>query len=165
MDPNPASGNNSPGLAARPFAYDAVSDEEDEHRNQSDRDDEFSEGSFEGRSNARDDMEHDQDMTEGQEASGEATSASQAKEGMLPRDYQRKTAYYDYAAEKQLSQADMKLFYQRSQLDAQRAGGSQHSPQGSPIIRSRTVSHMELDQQQTSGSLHSVNSGIHMAQR
>jgi len=43
---------------------------------------------------------------------------------MLPRDVQLKTAYYDYAAEKQLSQADAKLFYQRSQLEAQKTGGS-----------------------------------------
>jgi AMP deaminase len=67
------------------------------------------------------------------------TSASENENGMLPRDKQRKTAYYDYAAEKQLSQADAKLFYQRSQLEAQKTGGSnwgnsQQSPEGSPVI-------------------------------
>jgi AMP deaminase len=64
-------------------------------------------------------------------------------DGMLPRDIQRKTAYYDYAAEKSLSQADSKLFYQRSQLEAQRTGGSswgasqtsQHG--GSPVLQPR----------------------------
>lgn len=53
-----------------------------------------------------------------------AVTPSEVGEGMLPRDVQLKTAYYDYAAEKQLSQADAKLFYQRSQLEAQKTGGS-----------------------------------------
>ena len=39
--------------------------------------------------------------------------------GLLPRDKQRKTAYYDYASEKSLSHADAKLFYQRHQLEQQ----------------------------------------------
>ncbi|CAG8978369.1 hypothetical protein HYALB_00010387 [Hymenoscyphus albidus] len=65
------------------------------------------------------------------------------EDGMLLRDYQQKTAYYDYVAEKQLSQADAKLFYQRSQLDG-KAGGSnwensQGSPQSSPVIIPRSV--------------------------
>jgi AMP deaminase len=61
-----------------------------------------------------------------------------AQDGMLPRDMQRRTAYYDYAAEKQMSQADAKLIYQRRQLETQVGGGSargsQYSPQGSPVI-------------------------------
>jgi len=64
------------------------------------------------------------------------------EDGMLPRDIQRKTAYYDYAAEKSLSQADSKLFYQRSQLEAQKTGGSnwgasESSQYGSPILQPR----------------------------
>lgn len=69
---------------------------------------------------------------------GERTPSDEAHDGILPRDIQRKTAYYDYAAEKQLSQADAKLFYQRSQLEGQMTGGSnwgsQCSPQASPVI-------------------------------
>ncbi|KZF23839.1 AMP deaminase [Xylona heveae TC161] len=38
---------------------------------------------------------------------------------VLPRDKQRRTAFYDYASEKQMSQAEAKLFYQRHQMDAQ----------------------------------------------
>lgn len=68
----------------------------------------------------------------------EQTSSDEARDGMLARDIQRKTAYYDYAAEKQLTQADAKLFYQRSQLEGQMTGGSnwgsQYSPQASPVI-------------------------------
>jgi hypothetical protein len=45
---------------------------------------------------------------------------SETQEDMLPRDIQRKAAYYDYAAEKQLSEADAKLFYQRYQRSAER---------------------------------------------
>ncbi|XMA10471.1 hypothetical protein WAI453_003262 [Rhynchosporium graminicola] len=70
-------------------------------------------------------------------------------DGILPRDVQRKTAYYDYAAEKTLSQADAKLFYQRSQLEAQKTGGSsrgnggsQQSPQGSPVLMPRSFSNV-----------------------
>ena len=74
-----------------------------------------------------------------------ATSTPSDQEGMLPRDMQRKTAYYDYVAEKQLSQADMKLFYQRSQLEAQKTGGSnwnasQPSVQGSPVLIPNNIS-------------------------
>jgi AMP deaminase len=66
-------------------------------------------------------------------------TSTPSEEDMLPRDKQRKTAYYDYAAEKQLSQADSKLFYQRSQLETQKASGSNwgnspQSPEGSPVI-------------------------------
>lgn len=69
----------------------------------------------------------------------------EAQDGMLPRDIQRKTAYYDYTAEKALSQADSKLFYQRSQLESQKPGGSnwgntQFSPTGSPVVQSKNIS-------------------------
>lgn len=153
MDSDLASGNNSPGLTARPFAYSAVSDEEDETRHHDTPQYADSEASWDGHTKATGNMQHDE--TNG--GSGMMTPGSQPQDGMLPRDYQRKTAFYDYAAEKQLSQADAKLFYQRSQLDGQRGGGSQYSPQGSPIIRSRTYSSMD-DQQALSGSLHSMHS-------
>ncbi len=56
------------------------------------------------------------------------------KQRLLRRDKQRKTAYYDYASEKQTSQTDAKLFYQNIQRDGQ-AG----FPDGnSPILRSHT---------------------------
>jgi AMP deaminase len=72
----------------------------------------------------------------------ETTASLLEQEGMLPRDRQEKTAYYDYTAEKQLSQADAKLFYQRSQLETQKTGGSnwgpsQSSPPGTPLLASR----------------------------
>ncbi|KAE9372206.1 AMP deaminase [Stipitochalara longipes BDJ] len=94
------------------------------------------------------------------------------QDGMLPRDIQRKTAYYDYAAEKQLSQADAKLFYQRSQLEAQKTGGSnwgnsQSSPQGSPVLIPRSLSNVfdaEQAEMRRSGSVKSMLSGHSMAQ-
>ena len=72
----------------------------------------------------------------------EATTPLPEQDGMLLRDRQQKTAYYDYTAEKQLSQTDAKLFYQRSQLEAQKTGGSNwgQSPPGSPLLASRLVS-------------------------
>jgi AMP deaminase len=109
-------------------------------------------------------------MTDPQ-TSGEITPDS-AHDGMLARDIQRKTAYYDYTAEKQLSQADAKLFYQRSQLEAQRTGGSnwdsQQSPQGSPVMTgAKSVSTMsnvgnpEQSYVRRSNSMRSMQSGKH----
>jgi hypothetical protein len=102
-------------------------------------------------------------------------SPSEGEDGMLPRDKQRKTAYYDYAAEKQLSQADAKLFYQRSQLESQKAGGSnwgnsQHSPEGSPVISGlprQFSANPEIDGTgiQRSTSMHSMQSRQSTAQR
>jgi AMP deaminase len=97
-------------------------------------------------------------------------------DGMLPRDIQRKTACYDYAAEKQMSHADAKLFYQRSQLEAQQTGGSnwgsQNSLQSSPVIAAtRSVSNMgnmgnpEQPYVKRSGSTRSMQSGQSQSQQ
>jgi AMP deaminase len=77
------------------------------------------------------------------------------QDGMLLRDRQQKTAYYDYTVEKQLSQTDAKLFYQRSQLEAQKTGGSswgqsQSSPPGSPLLASR-LAHNGFDASSVAG--------------
>ena len=102
-------------------------------------------------------------------------SPSENEDGMLPRDKQRKTAYYDYAAEKQLSQADAKLFYQRSQLEAQKTEGSNwgnelHSQEGSPVLSAahRTYSStFEVEQGglRKSGSIQSMSSRHNAGQR
>ncbi|KAI1373595.1 AMP deaminase [Hypoxylon crocopeplum] len=60
------------------------------------------------------------------------------EDGMLPRDRPRKTTFHDAVAERQLTQADAKLFYQRSQLDQLKTEGSswsqsQATPHGSPV--------------------------------
>jgi AMP deaminase len=57
--------------------------------------------------------------------------------GLLPRDKQRRTAFYDYASEKQMSHTEAKQFYQRHQLESQH-GGSQSGDGYSPVIRART---------------------------
>ncbi|KAI0404965.1 hypothetical protein F4802DRAFT_564945 [Xylaria palmicola] len=48
-------------------------------------------------------------------------------EGMLPRDVPRKTTFYDPVAERQMSQTDAKLFYQRSKLDLRKNDASSWS--------------------------------------
>ncbi|KAI9681188.1 MAG: AMP deaminase [Caeruleum heppii] len=76
---------------------------------------------------------------------------------ILPRDKQRKTAYYDYAAEKQLSLADAKLFYQRSQLEASDNMGSAEG--NNSMSRAHTFSHHSNDLEgirSRPGSLRSV---------
>lgn len=50
----------------------------------------------------------------GGNTAAESTGAS-LEDGMLPRDVPRKTTFYDPVAERQMSQTDAKLFYQRSQ--------------------------------------------------
>ncbi|KAI1495467.1 AMP deaminase [Biscogniauxia marginata] len=54
--------------------------------------------------------------------------------GMLLRDVPRKTTFYDPVAERQMTQTDAKLFYQRSQLDQWKVEGSSHTtPHESPL--------------------------------
>ncbi|KAL2352237.1 hypothetical protein BJ546DRAFT_850116 [Cryomyces antarcticus] len=54
--------------------------------------------------------------------------------GLLPRDKQRRTAYYDYASEKQMSHQEAKQFYQRHQWENKSQEGL------SPVLRARTFS-------------------------
>ncbi|KAK3311182.1 uncharacterized protein B0T15DRAFT_65616 [Chaetomium strumarium] len=58
------------------------------------------------------------------------------EDGMLPRDMPHKTAFYDMVAERQMTQTDAKLFYQRSQAESrtQLQQLAQMSPQSSPLI-------------------------------
>ncbi|KAK2729940.1 amp deaminase, partial [Colletotrichum kahawae] len=61
------------------------------------------------------------------------------QDGMLPRDLPTRTAFYDPVAERQMSQTDAKLFYQRSQVGQLRTGSGVWSqghstPHGSPVI-------------------------------
>lgn len=68
-------------------------------------------------------------------AEGEISAASNL-DGRLPRDRERKTAFFDPAAEKQMTQAEGKLLYQRHQLENMSSSWSQEGT--SPIIRART---------------------------
>jgi AMP deaminase len=65
------------------------------------------------------------------------TSIEDNSEGMLPRDKQRRTAFYDYTAEKQMSHTEAKQFYQRHQLETN-YGGSQAGDAYSPAMRAKT---------------------------
>lgn len=60
------------------------------------------------------------------------------QDGMLPRDVPKRTTFYDPVAERQMSQTDAKLFYQRSKAEARNASGAwaQATPFGSPMIAS-----------------------------
>ncbi|KAJ4345522.1 AMP deaminase [Didymosphaeria variabile] len=64
--------------------------------------------------------------------------ATHDAQGLLPRDKQRRTAFYDYASEKQMSHSEAKQFYQRHQLESQ-YGGSQAGDGFSPVIRAKTL--------------------------
>ncbi|KAI1079406.1 AMP deaminase [Whalleya microplaca] len=62
---------------------------------------------------------------------GEASSPA-VEDGMLPRDRPRKTTFYDAIAERQMSQTDAKLFYQKRHLSQLRGEGSNRSQQATP---------------------------------
>lgn len=57
---------------------------------------------------------------------------------MLPRDVPKRTTFYDPVAERQMTQTDAKLFYQRSKTEGRGscAGGAppQLTPYGSPVL-------------------------------
>lgn len=64
------------------------------------------------------------------DAGGNAANASDgAQTGLLPRDKQRRTAFYDRASEKQMSHSEAKQFFQRHQLETQ-VGSSNWSQDG-----------------------------------
>jgi AMP deaminase len=73
------------------------------------------------------------------------------EDGMLPRDKQRKTAYYDYASEKQTSHEESKQFYQRHQLESKSTTGGESQDDiasMSPLLRPHSTSTVNaLDEQ------------------
>lgn len=67
---------------------------------------------------------------------GDEEEDEELEEGMLARDLPKRTTFYDPVAERQMSQMDAKLFYQRSKLDLRSGGGTwtQTTPAESPIL-------------------------------
>jgi AMP deaminase len=121
---------------------------------------------FNGEGEFDDSMLPEAHLSPDQHAS-DAFSPTEEFEGMLDRDRQRRTAYYDYVAEKSMSQADAKLFYQRSKLEAQKSGGSnwatpQHSELNSPVVKPKSYPNLlHVDQLDSTrpGSMQSAQSG------
>lgn len=74
----------------------------------------------------------------GHQSGGRSIEHDAMPEGMLPRDMPKKTAFYDPVTDRQMSQTDAKLFYQRSQIETQKTGGSwaplAESTQESPLM-------------------------------
>ncbi|KAJ4290161.1 AMP deaminase [Collariella sp. IMI 366227] len=68
------------------------------------------------------------------------------EDGMLPRDLPHKTAFYDLVAERQMSQTDAKLFYQRSQAESRTQLNqlAHMSPQTSPLLSAAASSYHDL---------------------
>ncbi|KAL2020689.1 hypothetical protein VTK56DRAFT_8085 [Thermocarpiscus australiensis] len=136
---DPSSSSTSPKLHATQMP--ALDSGDEEYRTQEQSDTE-SEGLTDGHSpdnhHARGDAETGLDQEESHEQRGEPadTNGDEMEDGMLPRDLPPKTAFYDFVAERQMTQTDAKLFYQRS-----KAGNrsplppyAQMSPQGSPVL-------------------------------
>lgn len=170
-----SSGSNSPKIVpGRPTHLDATPEDED-YRPAQDNDEEESDETL--------NRQYGHSSTNLPEAAlgmDEATDTTppETEEGMLPRDVQEKTAYYDYTSEKQLSQADAKLFYQRSKLESQKPGDAswstsqwgtrQNSPHESPVLIPNSMSNfLERDQagMKSSGSMTSIQGGRNVPQR
>jgi AMP deaminase len=174
LSQNSISGSNSPKLVPN---LDIEADAEDEdYRREQDASDDGSDETWDGRP-----AHSSSALPEAALGADETPDASppEPQEGMLPRDVQEKTAYYDYTSEKQLSQADAKLFYQRSKLDSQQNTGEsswstsqwgtrQNSPGQSPVIVPKSMGGvLEADQtgMQSSASMASLQSGRNVPQR
>ena len=115
--------------------YNALSDDED---GQSQDLDAYTDQSVteEPRKESYDQIDEHQDQYAEEQGTGESTPPGNMEQAVLPRDQQRRTAYYDYASEKSLSHAEAKLFYQRHQLDSYQP----RADTPSPLLRARTVS-------------------------
>lgn len=75
-------------------------------------------------------------LGESENNTSESTPSDGTRQGILPRDQQTRTAFYDYASEKSMSHAEAKLFYQRHQLES-----SQQRPEAqSPVIQAQMPS-------------------------
>ncbi|KAF2088077.1 AMP deaminase, partial [Saccharata proteae CBS 121410] len=77
----------------------------------------------------------------GSDADGN-TSSDGTQAGLLLRDKQRKTAFYDRASEKQMSHSEAKQFFQRHQLQSQ----TLYSRDASPVIPAKSLpAHLSLE--------------------
>jgi AMP deaminase len=172
---NVSSGSNSPKLIpARPTHLDVATEDED-YRPVQDNSDEDSDKTWDTRPGNTSTVLPEAAL--GLDETPDVTPPD-PHEGMLPRDVQEKTAYYDYTSEKQLSQADAKLFYQRSKFESQKTGeGSwttsqrgtrQNSPNQSPVIVPNSMNNIlegDLAAMQSSASLASMQSARNVPQR
>lgn len=171
---NVSSGSNSPKLIpARPTHLDVATEDED-YRLLQHNSDEDSDNTWSTRPGNNSTVLPEAAL--GPDETPDVTPPD-PQEGMLPRDVQEKTAYYDYTSEKQLSQADAKLFYQRSKLDSQKTGENswtasqwgtrQNSPNQSPVIVPKSMNNvLEGDPAtvQSSASLASMQSARNVPQ-
>ncbi|KAI9657720.1 MAG: AMP deaminase [Bathelium mastoideum] len=64
---------------------------------------------------------------------------SETEEGLLPRDKERKTAFFDHAAERQMSHSEAKQIYQRHQLARQTIGEVSQSLDTSPVLEQSAI--------------------------
>ncbi|KAL1873827.1 hypothetical protein VTK73DRAFT_711 [Phialemonium thermophilum] len=147
-DHDSLSSSPSPKLAAADFPADHYS-EEDEHDAHS------RECSSEDQTTRADSAEAASAADEGgDERADDNDHLSDMQEGMLPRDLPKKTAFYDPIAERQMSETDAKLFYQRRQIDSQKTTAPspwEYPPsasQASPVMSgsvSSSANHASVD--------------------
>ncbi len=108
--------------------------------------------------------------TSGTDGSDQGTNSHQGRDAesalsdgtqpvMLSRDKQRKTAFFDYATEKQMSHSEARQFFQRHKMENPDAMGSVRFQDGSsPIIRAKTFSHPPNSESSLASQLESFSS-------
>lgn len=108
-------------------------------------------------------LDHDQEIPKQEDFTGKQLPLEDGhmpddpKSKVLPRDKQRKTTYYDYATEKQMSHTEAKLFYQTKHRDPHTGLGDH----GSPRIRAKTFpvnSGGDFERLSRTGSIKSLQS-------
>lgn len=90
-----------------------------------------------------------------------STPSNGEEEGMLPPVQQTKSAYYDYASEKLMSNAESKMLYQRHHMENMQNDGEPHSP----ISRARTFSYATGKDAGYGGLSRSVSNASHTSAR
>lgn len=73
------------------------------------------------------------------EDSGGSTPFNDEQNNMLPPDQQSRSAYYDYASQKLMSNAESKMLYQRHQMESAQNDGDMVTP----LARARTMSSLK----------------------
>ncbi|WQF85114.1 Putative AMP deaminase, metal-dependent hydrolase [Colletotrichum destructivum] len=135
LEKDPTSASTSPKRDNTFLLHDVDTDSDGELAAQGSRGDTGSEGSG---GQTKDDV-HPSDA-DPVSPRGQSHDGAGLQDGMLPRDLPTRTAFYDPVAERQMSQTDAKLFYQRSQIGQLKTGSSVWSqghstpPHGSPVI-------------------------------
>ncbi|KAK4187997.1 hypothetical protein QBC35DRAFT_451728 [Podospora australis] len=167
---DPSSNSTSPKFAATRFPADESDDELYGAHGQSDTESDglHGEDGHAGHHEADDGVGNSPDSHEGPPGKRQGrmnTEEADMEEGMLPRDVPHKTAFFDLVAERQTTQSEAKLFYQRSQTEkSSQMHPHAGSPMGSPLMMAGSIHALnQLSNDLGSNPLHNF-SGLRLSE-